>query len=139
MFETTGVPAGWVDRIESVDEVWVPSRWGLSRFVAAGVPAAKLVVIPEAIDTVTFDPSRVEPLYKIMRGADQYFAFLSVFKWEERKNFRTLIAAFLLEFSAKDKAKLFIRSGRQVGLEGGYDGLCVRDAISQSLAGARVV
>eukprot|EP00037_Helgoeca_nana_P016485 m.155114 g.155114 ORF g.155114 m.155114 type:complete len:492 (+) comp23547_c0_seq2:451-1926(+) len=113
MFETTGVPAGWVDRIESVDEVWVPSRWGLSRFVAAGVPAAKLVVIPEAIDTVTFDPSRVEPLYKIMRGADQYFAFLSVFKWEERKNFRTLIAAFLLEFSAKDKAKLFIRSGRQ--------------------------
>lgn len=116
MFETTGLPLGWKEHIEAVNEIWVPSRWGANRFLTAGVPPEKVFVIPQAVDTVAFNPAKVERLDKIMRGASEHFSFLSVFKWEERKNYRTLIAAFLQEFTSKDKAKLFIRSGKQVFL-----------------------
>eukprot|EP00038_Savillea_parva_P012404 m.204452 g.204452 ORF g.204452 m.204452 type:complete len:515 (-) comp22520_c0_seq1:158-1702(-) len=113
MFETTGIPNGWVERMAHMDEVWVPSRWGLSRFAAAGVPLSKLMVMPQAVDTSVFDPSRVQRLDKLMRGAADRFAFLSVFKWEERKNYRGLVTAFMQEFSSKDMVKLFLRAGRQ--------------------------
>ena len=57
------------------------------------------MVLPEPIDTDAFDPATVKPLWKLMPGAERNFAFLSVFKWEDRKNYRTLIGAFILEFT----------------------------------------
>lgn len=59
MFETDGVPPGWVEKMNQMDEVWVPSQWNVGTFTNAGV-TAKLVVIPEAVDTEhRFNPVRV--------------------------------------------------------------------------------
>ena len=95
-----------------MDELWVPSEWGVQQFVAAGVPAHKVHVLPEPVDTDTFDPLHVpnEPQSLPGSGGDT-FAFLSVFKWEDRKGWDVLLEAFLSEFRRSDNVILFVRSG----------------------------
>ena len=46
MFETTSLPAGWVPQCAFMDELWVPTQWGRDVFAQAGVPPAKLHVLP---------------------------------------------------------------------------------------------
>ena len=56
-------------------------------------------------------------------GSQGTFAFLSVFKWESRKNYVTLLMAFLQEFDETDDVTLFIRAGdQQSQLYGGCNG-----------------
>ena len=52
MYETDSVPADWVARCEQMDEVWVPTEFHRETFAAAGVPAHKLVVVGEPVDTL---------------------------------------------------------------------------------------
>eukprot|EP00041_Stephanoeca_diplocostata_P037284 m.1402026 g.1402026 ORF g.1402026 m.1402026 type:complete len:549 (+) comp25009_c0_seq26:146-1792(+) len=120
MFETTGLPAGWVAACELMDELWVPSRWGRNRFIKAGVEARKLFVIPQAVDTTVFDPKRVRKDPTLMDGVDKTFAFLSVFKWENRKNYEALLTAFLVEFRSSDPVTLYIRGGERRSIVDNY-------------------
>eukprot|EP00042_Codosiga_hollandica_P039713 m.335449 g.335449 ORF g.335449 m.335449 type:complete len:341 (+) comp55678_c0_seq14:721-1743(+) len=113
MFETTWLPSGWVENIQHVNEVWVPSAWAAVVFSEAGVPASKIKVIPEAIDTDVFDATKAGRLKKpsLFPNSTNSFNFLSVFKWEDRKNWQTLLKAFALEFEAQENVALYIRSG----------------------------
>jgi len=43
-------------------EVWAPTAFHVSVFVKAGVPPAKVYVIPEAVDPILFAPSAAMPL-----------------------------------------------------------------------------
>ncbi len=40
----------------------MPSKFSFDVFVRAGVPAEKVVVVPEAVDTDYYDPDRVQPI-----------------------------------------------------------------------------
>lgn len=111
MFETTGIPSSWLEPCSLIDELWVPSKWGASRVVAAGVPKEKVFVVPQSVDVVTFDPSFVKPDRTLLPGSEEVFAFLSIFKWEERKNYADLLTAFLTAFDGNTKVGLYIRSG----------------------------
>ena len=62
MYETDSVPAEWVQRCEQMDEIWVPTAFHRDTFAAAGVPAEKLVVVGEPVDTGFFDPDKHTPL-----------------------------------------------------------------------------
>ncbi|RHZ38787.1 hypothetical protein DYB26_013528, partial [Aphanomyces astaci] len=63
MFETDRLPSGWAQRMDDImDEIWVPTTFAKSIFEAAGVPANKVVVVPEAIDVEFFDPDTATPL-----------------------------------------------------------------------------
>lgn len=95
-----------------MSEVWVPTAFHRSVFAASGVDPAKLVVVPEPVDTDFFDPLRHQPLplpldqrvfgpdwphggmaddedggpYGVAGdGAGDPFVWLSIFKWETRK------------------------------------------------------
>jgi glycosyltransferase involved in cell wall biosynthesis len=103
-----------------MDFVWVPTEFSRDVFEAGGVSAAKLVVVGESVDTAFFSRARVRAVGNTLTPADLFsmgsvvvyvdkpqdssthaqdpFVFLSVFKWEERKNWRCLIKAFALEF-----------------------------------------
>jgi glycosyltransferase involved in cell wall biosynthesis len=83
----------------------VPTRFNYETFAAAGVNRSKLVVIPEPVDTDYFDPDRVESLYQ---NDHSVFRFLSIFKWEKRKNYDLLLNAFFDEFDATDNVTLYI-------------------------------
>lgn len=99
-----------------VSQIWVPSEFNRETFTASGVPADKLFVLPEGIDTAMFDPSRHKPLSlsALMptqitgvpqapgrihasraaaagAAAPKPYIFLSIFKWELRKGWPILL------------------------------------------------
>jgi len=109
MFETDRLPDGWSRRLKAMDEVWVPSAFHEKIFHDAGVARENIHVIPEAVDTKIFDPSKASP-HRLL-AKDKRFKFLSVFKWETRKGWDILIEAFLSQFPARDnKAVLYIKT-----------------------------
>lgn len=105
MFETDRLPDGWAKRLNNMDEVWVPSKWAVNVFAAGGVDRDKLVQVPEAVDVSVFDPTKVTAM-KLPRR--KKFAFLSIFKWEERKGWDVLLEAFFREFSPDDDVSLHL-------------------------------
>ncbi len=50
MFETDRLPAGWMERLNAMDEVWVPTQFHARVFESGGVQASKLRVLPEPVD-----------------------------------------------------------------------------------------
>ena len=138
MFETDSVPSGWIDRLNFMDEVWVPSLFSRNVFTAAGVNTSKVKVVPVAIDTDFFRPIDVDDIVRynlkskksieayalpvqqlLMERKNQYdnqnaeaiTTFLFVGKWETRKGISLLIDALLHEFfvgSQSSNVKLLI-------------------------------
>jgi glycosyltransferase involved in cell wall biosynthesis/tetratricopeptide (TPR) repeat protein len=107
MFETDRIAPDWVEACNRMDEVWVPSRFNVETFANSGVERSKLVVIPGAVDSNFFDPSR-HSAYPLPNKAR--FNFLSIFEWSSRKGWDVLLAAYLREFSATDDVCLWLRT-----------------------------
>ena len=107
MFETDSLPANWVAQCNRLDEIWVPSRFNLETFAAAGVTREKLFVIPQAVDETVFNPDAGTPLELPGRAK---FNFLAMFEWSSRKAWDVLLAAYLREFSAADDVCLYLRT-----------------------------
>lgn len=120
MYETDSIPADWKDALNSVDFIWVPSEFNRQTFTNAGVNASKLDILPETIDLLHFDPdvTHVTTAASLSAGPEvlespAQFNFLSVFKWEPRKAWDTLLQAYFDEFSNcsdTTKVHLYIRS-----------------------------
>ncbi len=103
MFETDRLPAGWAERCSFVDELWVPTEFSARIFAASGVPASKIHVIGQGVDTDLFDRRRV-PVERRDR-----FRVCHVGKFERRKNLEGLIRAFAHAFAhQRDAAELHI-------------------------------
>ncbi|GAQ90803.1 UDP-glycosyltransferase superfamily protein [Klebsormidium nitens] len=122
MFETDRVTAHHVQRINRMDEVWVPTDFHVTTFAASGVDPAKIVKMVEPVDVDFFSPQHADgtpraalllPVGKRILGPryealDRPFVFLSVFKWEARKAWDVLVAAYLTEFTAADACVLLL-------------------------------
>jgi len=97
------------------DSIWVPSRFNVRTFSESGVTSGLLKVLPEAIDPSLFNCSGGAPprrsgnphsifglkaLDRFLAEADgdRTFTFLSIFKWEDRKNWRALLEIFFRNF-----------------------------------------
>lgn len=123
MFETEGLPSGWAEACNRMDEVWVPSTFNRRTFVRAGVDPAKLFVLQPGLDVSLFDPDVVEPL----RFADiPSFTFLSVFQWTRRKGWDILLDAYLDAFDAHEDVALVLRAYQS-------NGISVRDRVEAYL------
>ena len=115
MFETDRLPDGWMERLNGMDYVWVPTDFHRHIFIDGGVDSDKLVVIGEPVDVDTYKPAVVAKEYvrgerqRWAKGKEQRpFRFLSIFKWEERKGWPILLTAYLSEFTASDPVELWI-------------------------------
>ncbi|HVB40382.1 MAG TPA: glycosyltransferase [Terriglobales bacterium] len=104
-FETDGLPPGWRERCNAMDEIWVPSTFNREMFAGAGVAEARLRVMPEGLDTRRFRPG-LEPLPIPCR---RRFNFLSVFDWIDRKGGDVLLRAFLDAFGPDDDVALILK------------------------------
>ena len=60
--QTDGLPQDWLTPINSMDEVWVPAPFNAVTFAAAGVDPDKIIVVPESVDVVFFNPETTVPL-----------------------------------------------------------------------------
>lgn len=132
MFETDRLPANWVDKMNKMDEIWVPSLFMKSIFVRQGVKNVR--VVGESVDTDFFRPipsvhsnsslsvlddqsntlnmSRAYLFDKVFERHPLYGygvqVLFSMFKWEFRKGWDILLDVYFHTFSKKDTVSLFI-------------------------------
>jgi glycosyltransferase involved in cell wall biosynthesis len=106
MFETDRVPEEWPADCEALDEIWVPSAFNMETFRHSGVPAEKLVRVPEAIDVHRF----TRPARRLDIPGARRFNFLSVFGWGLRKGWDVLVRAFVEEFSRDEGVALILHT-----------------------------
>ncbi len=104
-FESLGLPPGWAGTCKFMNCIWVPSRFNLEQFAAAGISAGKLHLAPYGVDTRLFAPG-APPLPVAGRRA---FNFLSVFEWQWRKGWDILLRAFLSEFRGDEDVSLTLK------------------------------
>eukprot|EP01084_Bolivina_argentea_P130147 229778_1 len=121
MTEVDYIPEEDINRMKSslwIDELWVPSRFVKIIYVQNGIHPNKIRVIPEAININIYNKN-VKP-YKILPSKNKKlglikinyktFKFLSVFKWEPRKGYNSLLKAFLTEFKRSDNVQLYLQT-----------------------------
>lgn len=60
------------------------------------------------------------------------FAWLSVFKWEERKGWRYLLKAFVREFGSDDTVGLYIKTSNYMGADAAAEAAALLDRLAGS-------
>lgn len=131
MFETDRIPSDWSNRLNFMDEVWVPTEHSREIFEKYGLQKDKLHVVGEAVDTTFFAPQDIRNIgidnssseeftvsqhsetrkilkYIKKRVLEGTFIILFVGKWEERKGIKLLLNSFYEEFSDVDDVLLVI-------------------------------
>lgn len=134
MFETDKIPKGWARKMNSMDEIWVPSEFMKRVFEKGGV--RNIHVIGESVDTNFFQPIlsvRKESNLSVTEDEansmnmtraflfDEIFEkhpihgyhsdiMLSMFKWEYRKGWDLLLSMYFNTFTIQSNVSLFIVS-----------------------------
>ncbi|HEY0388741.1 MAG TPA: glycosyltransferase [Gaiellales bacterium] len=105
-WEFGAIPQEWVDPIRAnVDELWVPSEYVRRMYVAGGIDAARVHVVPNGVDLDRFTPDG-PPLAIDAPGGTR---FLFVGGLIERKGPDLLLAAYLDAFQGRDDVALVIK------------------------------
>ena len=116
MFETNRLPDGWINRLNTMDEVWVPTLFSYDIFMNEGVKQEKLRIIPEPVDTDFYSPKIIENILQLhhqhkfkhsglqelinirkeFKNSAVFYLFVG--KWEIRKGLKILLRAYFKEF-----------------------------------------
>jgi glycosyltransferase involved in cell wall biosynthesis len=106
-------PIDWVYAVqESVDEVWVPTTWVRDGFVAGGMDADAVHVVPNGVDSERFHPS-VAPLDLGPAGSGFRFLFVGGLLW--RKGIDVLLEAYVRAFTRTDDVTLVVKDFSPTG------------------------
>lgn len=124
-WEFGSLPKSWIEPMNSVvDEVWVPSSYVKECYVASGVEAERVQVVPNGVDTGQFNPdTKPYPL-----ATDKAFRFLFVGGTIHRKGIDLLLGAYRTAFSADDDVCLVIKD---MGGSSFYQGQTAQELISR--------
>lgn len=102
MFETSKVPEGWVNCLNTLcDLVVVPSEFCKRTFIGSGV-RKHIEVVPLGIDLNNYA--------EIKRPDREPFTFLTLANMDERKNFRLALSAFYDQFKGDTSVRLIIKT-----------------------------
>jgi len=104
-WEFGSLPEEWVKDSANVDEFWVPSEYVRRVYVESGVPANKVVVVPNGVDLDKFH-AQVAPM---KLATQKKFKFLFVGGTIFRKGPDLLLKAFLDNFTAADDVCLVLK------------------------------
>ncbi len=127
-WEFGSLPAAWIPALRSgVDELWVPSRYVRDVALAGGVPADRVAVVPNGVDTALFSPHGSAFSFRTRKR----FRFLFVGGTIHRKGIDVLLQAYVSSFSRNDDVCLVIKD---MGGKSFYKGQTLADAI-RGLAG----
>lgn len=138
MMETQGVHAEFVERCNQYSsEVWVPCKFYLDAFKAAGI-AKPMHLIPLGVNDKIYCPDAKEPSLryeempsgKIVEQLPNKVRFISLFGWSYRKGADVLCKSFLKEFNDSEDACLVIYS-RYMGGSGEPQKEFVRNKIRE--------
>ena len=106
MFETDALPPQWLERMDALTDVWVPSHFNRDTFIRAGMDPSRVFVVPDTLDFTKFNPDNVKPYPLHHKKA---FSFLSMFDWNRRKGWDVLLRAYFSEFRSSDDVCLVLK------------------------------
>jgi len=114
IFEHDKLASDYVRWLMYAELVWAPSTWARNILLAHGLPAEKVAVVPEGVDSEIYHPhcrpwNETKPLPK--------FRFLMLGKFEERKGYKQLLDAFVKAFGGNPKVELIIKGDYYINLE----------------------
>jgi glycosyltransferase involved in cell wall biosynthesis/Flp pilus assembly protein TadD/predicted O-methyltransferase YrrM len=105
-WEYGSLPRAWVEPFANqVDEVWVPTRHVKEGFVASGVPADQIAVVPHGVDVRSFHPEA----QRLRLKTNKQFRFLFVGGTIWRKGIDVLLNAYARAFTLADDVCLVIK------------------------------
>ena len=130
-WETDHLPPSYVESLNEVLEVWVPSSYNAETFRAQ--IKTPVFVLPHPVHLKYAAPAERQTLAEGLALKDTDFVVLSVATWQERKNLPGLIEAFLRAFPNDPDALLVIKTGFQMVH---YHVACVQIAEAIERAGA---
>ena len=108
-WEYGSLPIEWRDAmVDTVDEIWVYSRFLKVCYERSGIPPEKVKVVPLGIDPDLFNPDAA-PLLWVRQACDNRFCFLYNGGVTTRKGTDILINAYLSEFSPDEPVCLVIK------------------------------
>jgi len=106
--ETIGIKhSGWPDRLNLMDEIWTHSIYSAQSLLMSGV-TKRIKIIPEPYDVNTFLTTK-ETFFNY-DPQKKPFIFYTIGQYSEKKNIKSIILAYLLEFNKNDNVKLFIKT-----------------------------
>lgn len=100
IFELDKLKPVEVHNLSSLDYIISPTKWQ-DEVVKSHIPNAKTAVVPLGVDTNVFKPIQVD-------RTNKPFCFLSIGKWEKRKNQALLLKAFDRAFNPQDDVELHL-------------------------------
>lgn len=101
--------SGWKDKLNLMDEIWVGSIFAKDSIVDAGC-RSRIKVIPEPYDLSKYNNDNLQPFFDI-KDDKKPFIFYTIGQYTEKKNIKSIILAFMLEFNKNDNVRLFIKTG----------------------------
>ena len=104
-WERDRVHPQFIQALDGIGQLWVPCQQNADAFVSSGMPAEKVRVIPYPFDPAVHTIERPTNISEVPKGK----RFYHIGKWEPRKNQHALIGAFLLAYTPKDHASLFLK------------------------------
>ncbi len=99
---TWAVPPSWVERLNEMDEVWVPSEFNVDTFERSGV-TVPVVVVPRGVDAELFRPTPAPA-----RSGPAGTRFVSVGGWSPRHGWDVLLGAWVDAFGPSDPVTLHL-------------------------------
>jgi len=115
MFETQEFPKKYIDHLkQQCDEIWTPSTFNVENIKAAGWDKP-IFRMPLGVDTDQFNPDKTHypkfwemPIATLM---SQYYIFLSIMGWSERKGVSILLDTYFRTFHRQQDVLLYIKGG----------------------------
>lgn len=108
-WEYGSLPVSWCSAIaDTVDEVWVYTRFLKVCYERSGIPPEKVKVVPLGIDPQQFNPE-ARPLSWVKQASENRYRFLFNGGATTRKGTDILINAYLSEFTAGEPVCLIIK------------------------------
>ncbi len=143
-WEFGSIPCEWSEQISrTVDEIWAPSHFVRDTYLRAGVPADKVAMVPNGVNTNRFHPG-VAP-YDFTKNpktrllSNDTFKFLFVGGTIARKGIDVLLDAYDRAFTAKDNVALIIKD---FGVDSFYAGQTASNliqALQVKPGGAKII
>jgi glycosyltransferase involved in cell wall biosynthesis len=107
-WETDRLPAHYVQALNRVAEVWVPSTFNQEVF--AGQLRTPVYRLPHPVHDLGVPRYSREELDREMNWTPGSFVFLAVGTWQERKNLGGVIEAFLRAFPRESDVRLVVKT-----------------------------
>jgi autotransporter strand-loop-strand O-heptosyltransferase len=104
VWETTRYQDDFFERLNTFDQVWVPSQWQKNCLIEQGMGSDKIKIVPEGVDVKTYKPKN----YVVSQPINRPFRFLLVGRWDYRKSTKEIIDTFIKTFSEDENVELIL-------------------------------